>query len=477
MYPNLLVKRVSLTPNRIALRFNEKAWTFEQLSNEANEFTEKLYTKGIKFGMRIAILASSDAQLVIAIHGCIQLGCELVMLNERLTEEELRYQLQDSNADYLLVDSVEKRSLTYPNRLSFEELNLAKRTTFEIEKEWPKNRTITIMYTSGTTGHPKGVRQSLENHVMNATGSALNLGVQPNDCWLCTVPLFHISGFSILMRSVLYGMTVNLHTKFDAEKAVKEIMSGTVTRMSVVAVTLERMITVLEEKNEFFPNTFQSMLVGGGPVPLNYLERAIVRNIPVLQTYGMTETASQTTTLSSEDAIRKLGSAGKPLFFADVRINGEDEIGEICIKGPHVTKGYVGASELKNPLVDGWLHTGDMGYIDEEGYLFVVDRRSDLIISGGENIYPAELEQALVRHLAVKEAGVVGKQDDKWGQVPVAFIVLKEEVSEEALKAFMKTEMASYKQPVAYYFVEQLPRNASNKLMRRELLKCVQNMK
>lgn len=477
MYPNLLKKRSSLTPKRIALRFNEQVWTFEQLYNEANEFAEKLHTKGVNPGMRIAILASSNPQLVLAIHGCMQLGCELVMLNERLTEEELTFQLHDSHTDYLLVDSFETRSIAYPNKLSFEEIKLAVPTTFEIEKDWFKNRTITIMYTSGTTGNPKGVRQSLENHVMNAMGSALNLGVHTNDCWLCTVPLFHISGFSILMRSVLYGNTVNLHTKFDAERAVEEIMSGTVTRMSVVAVTLERMISVLEEKGLSLPNTFQSMLVGGGPVPLNYLERAIQRNIPVLQTYGMTETASQTTTLSSEDAIRKLGSAGKPLFFADVRIDGKEKIGEICIKGPHVTTGYVGAAELKNPLVDGWLHTGDMGYIDEDGYLFVVDRRSDLIISGGENIYPAEIEQTLVKHPAVKEAGVAGQHDDKWGQVPVAFVVLKDDISEEELKAFMKTELASYKQPVSYYFVEQLPRNASNKLMRRELFRYVEEMK
>ena len=297
----------------------------------------------------------------------------------------------------------------------------------KIEKEWSKERTITIMYTSGTTGRPKGVRQSLENHVMNATGSALNLGVHPNDCWLCTMPLFHISGFSILMRSVYYGMTINLQSKFDAETAVKEILAGTVTRMSAVAVMLERILTVLESKDLSFPHTFQSVIVGGGPVPRNYLERAIERNIPVLQTYGMTETASQTTTLASEDAIRKLGSAGKPLFFADVRIDGEEEIGEICIKGPHVTKGYVGAAEMTNPLVDGWLHTGDIGYLDDEGYLFVIDRRSDLIISGGENVYPAEIEQALVKHPAVKEAGVTGKQDDKWGRVPVAFVVLKGE--------------------------------------------------
>lgn len=475
MYPNLLMKRASLTPDRVALRFNEREWTFAELVEEAIDFAEKLHTKGIKKGMRIAILASSNPKLVVVLHGCMQLGCELVMLNERLSEEELNYQLADSAPNYLLVDNHTKRNLAFSNKYSFDEIEDAERSFLDVEKEWPKERTITIMYTSGTTGRPKGVRQSLENHVMNATGSALNLGIQPNDCWLCTMPLFHISGFSILMRSVYYGMAINLHAKFDAEAAIEEILSGTVTRMSAVAVTLERMLTVLESKDLSFPPTFHSLMVGGGPVPLNYLERAIERNIPVLQTYGMTETASQTTTLASEDAIRKLGSAGKPLFFADVRIDGDEKIGEICIKGPHVTKGYVGAAETINPLVDGWLHTGDIGYLDEEGYLFVVDRRSDLIISGGENIYPAEVEQALVKHPAVKEAGVAGRQDEKWGQVPVAFIVLKGEASEEALRKFMKEQLASYKQPVDYYFVDQLPRNGSNKLMRRELFNCIKN--
>ncbi|MER2078425.1 o-succinylbenzoate--CoA ligase [Psychrobacillus psychrotolerans] len=472
MFPNLLLKRAYLTPERTALRFGEEAWTFQQLYNEANEFAEKLHAKGIQPGMRIAILSSSNAELVIAIHGCLQLGCELVMLNERLSEVELNYQLHDSNPNILLVDNYE-REINYNQRFSFHDIHNNKRKVYAMERDWPKSRTISIMYTSGTTGSPKGVRQSLENHVMNATGSALHLGIHPDDCWLCVVPLFHISGFSILMRSVLYGMTVSLHTKFDPEKVVDEILEGAATRMSLVAVMLQRIVSVLENRNQYFPDSFQSILVGGGPVPLSYLERAIERNIPVLQTYGMTETASQTTTLSSEDAIRKLGSSGKPLFFADVRIDGEEKMGEICIKGPHVTKGYIGAAESKKPLLNGWLHTGDIGYLDEEGYLFVVDRRSDLIISGGENIYPAELEQALVKHPAVVEAGVTGRQDDKWGQIPIAFVVVKELVSIEELAAFMKTQIASYKLPKEYYFIEELPRNGANKLVRRELLNLI----
>lgn len=473
MFPNLLLKRARLTPNRIALCFLGEEWTFQQIYDESTAFAERLHTAGILPGMRTAVLATSNAQLVIALYGCMQLGCELVMLNERLSDEELKYQLYDSKPDALLVDCLEKRSLSYTKKFSFTDIYNKERKPFCIKDEWSKDRTITIMYTSGTTGRSKGVRQSLENHVMNATGSALHLGVHPNDCWLCTVPLFHISGFSILMRSLLYGMTVSLHTKFDAESVVDELVGGTVTRMSLVAVMLERVLSVLEKRNQHVPSSFQSMLVGGGPVPLSYLERAIERNIPILQTYGMTETSSQTTTLSSEDAIRKLGSAGKPLFFADVRIAGEEKMGEICIKGPHVTIGYIGAAESKNPLIDGWLHTGDIGYLDEEGYLFVVDRRSDLIISGGENVYPAEVEQALIKHQAVIEAGVVGRQDGKWGQVPIAFVVVKEQVTIDELKAFMKTQIASYKLPKEYYFIDGLPRNGANKLVRRELLKLI----
>lgn len=472
MFPNLLLKRAHLTPDRIALRFMGEVWTFGQLYNEANEFAERLHAKGIQPGMRIAILSSSNAELVIAIHGCLQLSCELVMLNERLSEVELNYQLHDSKPDILLIDNHE-RIISYSQRFSFNDIYSHERKAYSIDRDWPKERTISIMYTSGTTGRPKGVRQSLENHVMNATGSALHLGVHPDDCWLCIVPLFHISGFSILMRSVLYGMKVSLHTKFDPEKVVDEILDGAATRMSLVSVMLQRIVSILENRNQHFPDSFQSMLVGGGPVPLSYLERAIERNIPVLQTYGMTETSSQTTTLSSEDAIRKLGSAGKPLFFADVRIDGEEKMGEICIKGPHVTTGYIGAAESKKPLIDSWLHTGDIGYLDEEGYLFVVDRRSDLIISGGENIYPAELEQALVKHPAVVEAGVTGRQDDKWGHVPIAFVVVTEQVTIDELKNFMETQIASYKLPKEYHFIDALPRNGANKLVRRELLKLI----
>jgi len=214
------------------------------------------------------------------------------------------------------------------------------------------------------------------------------------------------------------------------------------------------------------------MLAGGGPVPADYLTRAHSLNLAVAQTYGMTETSSQTATLASEDAIRKIGSAGKPLFFNQIKIvepNAQGE-GEICIRGPHVTPGYIGRFVQKSTTVDGWLHTGDIGYLDEDGYLFVIDRRADLIISGGENIYPAEIENVLLTHPAVKEAGVCGVDDEQWGQVPLAFVVLNGQVTVEQLQAFCQQRLAKYKMPKEIIITNSLPRNGADKLLRRKLL-------
>jgi len=472
MYPNWLVQRVKMTPNRKALTFEHKSWTFQQLYDEVTDTAGSMETAGIKYGDRIAILSPSNPQLIVGIHACWQLRCEVVLLNERLSPDELAYQIQDSKPDLVLVDEKYRGRIANEKVLSWKDLSQQSTSPIECEEEWPLNRTMSIMYTSGTTGHPKGVRQTVENHTTNATSSAFNMGIQPNDTWLCTMPIFHISGLSIIIRSVLYGMEIKLYAKFELDSIVEDLISGRVTRMSVVSVTLERILRELEKRDEKVSPQFQTMLAGGGPVPSNYLERAIARNIPILQTYGMTETSSQTATLSPEDAVRKLGSSGKPLFLSFIRIDGAtkpNEEGEICIRGGHVTPGYIGQHEKKPSQKNGWLYTGDIGYLDDEGYLFVVDRRSDLIISGGENVYPAEVENAILQHPMIREAGVCGLDDSEWGQVPVAFIVVDEEMSIASLQDFLRGKLASFKIPKSLRQVNELPRNASNKLLRREL--------
>lgn len=473
MYPNWILQRAKLTPNRRALTFEQQTWTFEEIKNISIQRANQLVDLGVTQNSRVAILGPSKPGLIFMMYACMHLQCEMVMLNRKLSKEELQYQIEDAEVEIALVDD-EDASL-FPNSIQpllFSTVEQSKGQEITISSEWSLDQTTSIMYTSGTTGFPKGVRQTVGNHQASALSSVLNIGLLEEDIWLCAVPLFHISGFSILVRSLLYGNQVKLYKKFDHEQAVKDIAEGTVTHMSVVAVILERIIHGLEERGgEASPN-FKIILAGGGPVPVNYLERAQRLGLAVAQTYGMTETSSQTATLSNVDAFKKIGSAGKPLFFNQIKIadaQSPNEEGEILIRGPHVTPGYIGRFSDKASTIDGWLHTGDIGFLDEEGYLFVVDRRSDLIISGGENIYPAEIENVLMSHEAVQEAGVCGVEDDTWGQVPAAFIVLKSDVTEEQLVKFCSEKLAKYKIPTYFTIVQSLPRNGSNKLMRRKL--------
>ncbi|MER2090122.1 MAG: o-succinylbenzoate--CoA ligase [Sporosarcina sp.] len=478
MIPNWLMQRAYLTPDKTAFSFKNEKWTFAQLKDRAMTLARKLRTNGLNEGNRIALLGPSNAEMVFIIHACILAGLEIVMLNSRLTKKEIEYQLDDSGATTVIVSDELKSvvSDTAVRQLSFSSLNDSAEQVFVTREIWESDRTITIMYTSGTTGFPKGVRQTAGNHVSSALSSVLNLGLDEEDVWLCAMPLFHISGFSILVRSVLYGMEVQLHEKFDAVKSAQAVGGGSVTRMSVVSLTLDKVLRELEKENTVAHPSFKTMLAGGGPVPIGYLNRAKALEVPVLQTYGMTETSSQTATLSANDAMRKMGSAGKPLFFNQIKIKDTEtpgHKGEVFIRGPHVTPGYIGRFSELDPLEDGWLPTGDIGYLDEEGYLYIVDRRSDLIISGGENIYPAEIENILASHPNVREAGVCGIEHLEWGSVPIAFVVMSGELSADDLASFCEERLARYKVPKSFYIVDKLPRNASNKLLRRKLKELV----
>lgn len=474
--PNWLQQRAKLTPNACALVSVAGQWTFRELYEESLEISQQLHYAGIAPNERVALLSQSNEETVFFIHACWLLGVEMVCLNNRLTADELRWQVKDSQATHVLVDTTKFGVLPAVKCLAFSDVRKQPKKVYTLDEQWAEDRTLSIMYTSGTTGLPKGVRQTAGNHTASALASALNIGLTERDSWLCMMPLFHISGLSIVIRSVIYGMEMRLYEKFDAKEAVAHITAGTITAMSVVAQTLDQIVRVMESDQTTAHPSLRTVLVGGGPVPLEYLKRATARGLPILQTYGMTETCSQTATLSKADAVRKLGSAGKPLFFNQIAIDGTNQagvIGEVLIKGPHVTPGYVGSQKQRTTLNEaGWLATGDAGYLDEEGYLFIVDRRADLLISGGENIYPAEIEQVLLAHPAVRDAGVCGKEDVQWGQVPVAFLV-GEDVTEEELLQFCKRRLARYKLPREIHFVEQLPRNAANKLMRFELKKWI----
>ena len=485
---NWLDKRCDLTPNRIALIGAGEQLTFAELRLRARQTARRLAALGAAKGERVALLCRNGLHVPELVHAIHYLGAVLVPLNTRLTPRELEYQLQDAACTCLIYDeayraqaeAIQER-LPRLSCVRTDALPHVESFGVPLQAEMDTEDLHTIMYTSGTTGHPKGVLLSYENHWSSAVGSVLNLGFTEHDRWLAAVPLFHISGLSILMRSVIYGMSVVIHERFDPAAANRAIQEQGVTIVSVVSNMLARMLDELNGRR--YPDSFRCMLLGGGPAPRPLLEACRDQDIPVFQTYGMTETASQIVTLPPEFSLTKLGSAGKPLFLSELRIMKDGAVappyieGEIEVRGPNVTKGYLNRPDATAKAIrDGWLATGDVGYVDEEGFLYVLDRRNDLIISGGENVYPAEIEAVLLSHPAVAEAGVTGMNNEVWGQVPLAFVALRSGAArpkEEELRAYCRERLAKYKVPARVYVVDALPRNASNKLLRRELTKLI----
>ncbi len=310
--------------------------------------------------------------------------------------------------------------------------------------------------TSGTSGTRAAVTQTYGNHFSSAAASAFNLGIEPTDSWLCCLPVDHVGGLSILLRSVIYGTTAIIHPRFEVERVASELERGA-TIISLVPTQLQRLLAA-----DAALERARLILLGGGPVPDGILDQALARGANVVQTYGLTEACSQVCTLTAADATRKRGSVGRPLLGTEVQIGTRDaDGGEILVSGPTVAPGCAGP--------DGWLRTGDRGTIDGQGFLWVQGRIDDLIISGGENIAPEEVEQALLSHPAVSEAAVVGRPDSEWGAAVVALVVAAGGVGADELIEHCRGSLAPHKLPKRIEFVAQLPRTETGKLLRREL--------
>ena len=470
------MKRAELTPERIAINFDNHSYTFKEVYEHSLGYARGFYEKGIRKGDKIGVLQGNTLEMVLTIHASMLIGAEMVLFNIRLAPNELLWQLKDSGVNIVIADREHLSLLEEYEREKVYCVQDMEAAAIDIEegklvvREIDLNEPATYMYTSGTTGRPKAVIQTYGNHWWSAAGSMLNLGLHEKDVWLCTVPLFHISGLSILMRSVIYGMKVVLHSRFDERQVNRSIREQNVTIASVVTAMLNRLMTDL--KGGIYPPAFRCMLLGGGPAPLSILESCKNKGIPVYQTYGMTETSSQIATLSPEYSLSKLGSAGKALFPCQLKImSGQNEanvneVGEIVVKGPNVTGGYAGNEEanVQSFLEGGWFRTGDMGRLDADGFLYVVDRRSDLIISGGENIYPVQIESFLSAHPAIHDVAVIGLPDERLGEITAAIIEIKEgeTCTEEEIRLFCEG-LPRYKRPRTVFF-DKVPRNPTGKI-------------
>ncbi len=474
---------------KVAIEYEGEFWTYGQLYERAGRLAGYLASLGAQAGERIALLARHGLVFANTVHSIIQLEAILVPLNTRLSATELVWQLRDAGVHMLIYDS-DHRELAQQVVESLRTSVAAGPIEVELDGvHWNEDElpiyheyivltaTQSLMYTSGTTGRPKAARISYKNQLWGALGSALRLGVQPDDRWLTPLPLFHVGGQSVLLRSVIYGTTAVVHAAFDPVKVNQALCEQGVTLVSVVPVMLSRM---LGEQTEPYPNTLRNVLLGGGPAPRLLLDVCIQQHVPVSQSYGLTEANSQVATLSIEDSLRKIGSAGRALAFTEVCIMGEDgpvdpyQEGEIVLRGPTVITGYENNPEAdERAFRNGFFYTGDIGYVDSEGYLYVLDRRADMIVSGGENVYPAEVEATLLAHEDIMDAGVFGMPDERFGQLPFAVVKVRLGVTLDIaeLKKFCRKHIAGYKIPRKIVCAAELPRNASGKLLRRELLK------
>ncbi len=451
----------------------------------------------MRAGDRVATLLPNGTAPAVLAHAALRLGAVLVPLNTRLSPPELAWQLGDARPRILLVEPRTAPAAAEALGLLGESgeagagvaaVSLDALAAAEPDADAPlraahdPGAVLAVLYTSGTTGRPKGATLTVGNFWWSAVGSALNLGTHADDRWLACLPLFHVGGLSVVLRAAIYGIAALVHDGFDAAAVNRAIDDEGATIVSVVAVMLQRMLDARRDgagRDAPYPASLRCVLLGGGPAPRPLLERCAALGVPVVQTYGLTETCSQVATLAPDDALRKLGSAGRALYPNAVRVvddAGRDAdpgaAGEIVVRGPVVTPGYLGRPDATSrAIVGGWLHTGDVGHLDADGYLYVLDRRDDLIVSGGENVYPAEVEAALLAHPRVDEAAVVGEPDAQWGSRVVAVVRLEDGTSgdgvEDELRAFCRARLAGYKVPRAVRLVtEPLPRTASGKVRR-----------
>lgn len=493
-----IAKWASLNPDKAAVIFEDKTFTYKDLNERINRTAHMLLEMGIAKGDRVGVLMYNTYQLVEIFFALAKIGAILVPLNTRFVSAELDYIIKDSGLKALafgeaFIGVLEPLSGCLPIKhghylclgkppawaKSYED-EVGKQPAGEPVVDEPAGweDAIIIMYTSGTTGTPKGAVLSHRKTFFNALNANIYYGLIPSDVMLAPRPMFHSGGLLVELCPMIYkGGTLIMRGRFSPEAILTTIEEYKVTVLEISATVL-RFILEQCDIDKYDLSSLRVIYTGGERVPTALLEDCEKKGIIVSQIYGQTET-STLTWLSPGDAVRKRGSVGKPVFHGDVRVVGKDgqpvkpgEIGEIVVSGYITMNGYWGKPVLtEDTIIDGWLHTGDLATVDDEGFIYIVDRAKDMFISGGENVYPAEIEKAYLENRKILNVGVCGIPDQRWGEVGLACIVLKDDetMTEEEALQFCDGRLARYKIPKVVMFVKELPMTAAQKIMRKKL--------
>ncbi|MEV2233148.1 long-chain fatty acid--CoA ligase [Streptomyces phaeochromogenes] len=484
-------RRARKTPHRTALIHGDTTVTYAGLYERTNRLAHALRDSGVRRGDRIAYLGPNHPSYLETLFAAGTLGAVFVPLNTRLAGPELAYQLTDSGAKALVYGP------TFGGLVAGLPGNSDVRTYVEVGAEYDQllgaasdeaidepvipDDTCIIMYTSGTTGRPKGAMLTHGNLTWNAVNVLVDQDVITDERALVSAPLFHTAGLNMLTLPVLLkGGTCVLVEAFDPAATFDLIERHRITFMFGVPTMFEHVARHPRWADADL-SSLRMLSCGGSPVPTPLIAAYQERGLTFLQGYGMTEASPGVLFLDAEHAVTKAGSAGVPHFFSDVRVVRPDlapadigETGEVVVRGPHVMPGYWGLpDETAAVFHDGWFRSGDAARIDEDGYVTIVDRLKDMIISGGENIYPAEIEDQLLAHPDIVECAVIGVPDEKWGEVPRAVVVPREDVAldPDEVLASLAGRLAKYKIPKSVVLADELPRTASGKLLKSRVRK------
>ncbi|MFF7448988.1 MULTISPECIES: long-chain-fatty-acid--CoA ligase [unclassified Streptomyces] len=479
-------RRARKTPHRTALIHGEQSTDYRTLHARTTRLAHALRARGVRRGDRIAYLGPNHPSYLETLFAAGTLGAVFVPLNTRLAGPEIAYQLTDSGAKALvhgpshtglvagLPGSTDVRIYVEVGA-AYEDV-LASAATEAIDEPVAPDDTCVIMYTSGTTGRPKGAMLTHGNLTWNAVNVLVDTDLIADERALVSAPLFHTAGLNMLTLPVLLkGGACVLVEAFDPAATLDLIERHRITFMFGVPTMFEQVARHPRWADADL-SSLRILTCGGSPVPTPLIAAYQERGLTFLQGYGMTEASPGTLFLDAEHALDKAGSAGVPHFFSDVRVVRPDltpadvgETGEVHVRGPHVMPGYWGLPEESAAcFADGWFRSGDAARVDDDGYVYIVDRIKDMIISGGENVYPAEIEDLLLSHPDIVECAVIGVPDDTWGEVPRAVVVPREGASldTDEVLASLSGRLAKYKIPKSVVLADELPRTASGKLLK-----------